>query len=317
MQQKRVPIQERVCRINDVVGINGYRANRDALKQRFVTAHFTLQETPHFLIFSHEGDPTILIHWFAPAAIDAELGHYFIEELKPLGLIEHPQRFGDVFCAIVGSLFPQDVDRAWHLFGSNTLKRYHALLSEAAPSPNSQSPVAVFTSLYRRVCELCVGETLLDAGCSFGLLPLIVAERIPSLTKIVGIDVEDQPFIVTRKIAKERGLSQVQFLHADLLAEEMNTLGHFDTVTLLHVLEHFTENEMYQVLANLTQVAAHRLIIAVPYETGIPESAYGHQQLFTPDKLEGLGRWCIDHFGGGSMAYEDCAGGLLYIDRLS
>lgn len=313
--QKRVPIQERVCRVNDVIGINGYRVKLDSLTQRFTDARFTLHETAHFLIFSQEGNPTIIIHWFSPSAIDAELGHYFIEELKPLSLIEHPQSFGDVFCAVVGSLFPQDVDRAWHLFGTNTLQRYHTLLSQATIPLNSRSPIDVFTSIYRRVCELCRGETLLDAGCSFGLLPLVIAERLPSLTKVVGVDIEDQPFIVTRQLAKERGLTQVQFLHADLLTDDIKTLGSFDTIAVLHVLEHFSENEMYQVLDNLIHLVSQRLIIAVPYETDAPESAYGHRQLFTPEKLASVGSWCVDRFGTGSMVVEECAGGLLYVDK--
>lgn len=314
-QQKRIPIQERSCKVNDVIGINGYRVKRDLLKYRFVEGGFALHETPHFLICTREDNPTIIVHWFAPLAIDAELGHYFLEELKPLGLIEHPQRFGDVFCAIIGSLFPHDLDQAWHLFGSNTLQRYHTRIDQATSLPDCQSPVDVFTSLYRRICELCRGNTVLDGGCSFGLLPLVLAERLPSLTKVVGIDIATEPFGVARRIAEEQHLKQVQFLHADLLSEDVHTLGQFDTVTVLHVLEHFTEDEMYRVLENLLQLVSYRLIIAVPYEIGIPESSYGHQQLFTPDKLARVGCWCVDRWGGGSMVVEECAGGLLYVDR--
>ncbi len=301
--------------MGSVVGINAYRVNRGSLKKHFVEGRYQLHETAHFLVGSHSEASTIVAHWFAPEAIDADLGHYFMKELKPLGMLEQPQNFGDVFGAVVGSLFPQDPHRAWHLFGVNTLQRYHHLLAAPTYSPHCDSPVDVFTTLYRRVCELHVGESLLDAGCSFGLLPLVIAERVPTLTKVVGVDIETDPFTVTRAIAQERHLKSVQFVQADLLANDVNKLGLFDTVTALHVLEHFTEEEMYQVLTHLLQVTSRRLIIAVPYEPGEPETTYGHKQLFSSDKLEAVGQWCIDRLGGGSISSEDCVGGLLVVDR--
>jgi SAM-dependent methyltransferase len=182
-------------------------------------------------------------------------------------------------------------------------------------SPQGDSPIAVFSTLYRRVCELVVGTGFLDAGCSSGFLPLVVAERLPSLTNVVGVDIRPDPFTVARAIAAERHLANVQFAQADLLVPDLSSLGRFDTVTVLHVLEHFSESDMYHVLTNLLKVTDQRLIIAVPYEPGEPEAAYGHEQLFTRSRLEGLGQWCLDQLGAGQFTCEDCAGGLLLIDR--
>ena len=86
-----------------------------------------------------------------------------------------------------------------------------------------------------------------------------------------------------------RHLTNVEFSQGDLLADNFSSLGYFDTVTVLHVLEYFTETDMYLVLANLLKVTSHRLIISVPYEPSEPETAYGHQQLFTRVKLEAVG----------------------------
>ncbi len=238
-----------------------------------------------------------------------------MEELKPLGVLANPQSFGDVFGAVVGSVFPQNPERAWHLFGINTLHRLHQLLAAKIRSSHYDSPVEVFATLYRRVYELHVGESLLDAGCSFGFLPLVIAEQIPALTKVVGVDMHTEPFSVTRAIAEERHLKSVQFAQADLLADEIGAMSSFDMVTVLHVLEHFTETDMYRVLTNLLKITSRRLILAVPYEPGEPEAAYGHEQLFTREKLEAVGQWCIEQWGGGTMHCEDCAGGLLYVDR--
>lgn len=312
---KRVSFRDRAYAMGNVVGVNAYRVNRTSLKHHYTEGGYQISTTPHFLVCSHSEAPTTVVHWFAPEAIDANLGHYFMEELKPLGLLEQPQTFGDVFGAVVMSLSPQDPYRAWHLFGINSLQRYHHLLTEPNSTPRCDLPIDVFTTLYKRVCELLVGESLLDAGCSFGLLPLVMAEHIPSLTRVVGADIETDPFITVRAIAEERHLKSVQFVQADLLTDDVDKLGPFDTITVLHVLEHFTSEEMYQVLTHLLQVTSQCLIIAVPYEPDEPENAYGHKQLFARDKLEVVGQWCIDRLGGGTFSIEDCMGGLLVVTR--
>ncbi|MFL5627521.1 MAG: class I SAM-dependent methyltransferase [Ktedonobacteraceae bacterium] len=311
---KQVPFQERAFPMGNVVGVNAFRISRASLKHRIAEGGYQVHETPHFLVGMQAKTPTLVVHWFSPEAIDADLGQHFIEELKPLGMLEQPQNFGDVFGAVVGSVSPKDPQRAWHLFGTNTLQRYRHLLTTDTSSPHYDSPVDVFATLYRRVCELHVGDSLLDAGCSFGLLPLFVAESIPALTKVVGVDIRTDSFPVTRAIADERHLTNVQFLQADLLVDDLSTIGQFDLVTVLHVLEHFTEDDMYRVLTNLLKVTSHRLIIGVPYEPGEPETAYGHEQLFTRAKLEAVGHWCLEQLGTGYMSCEDCAGGLLIID---
>jgi SAM-dependent methyltransferase len=337
---KKVPFWERAFVAGNFIGVNSYRVNQAALAQLISGNGYHIHETPHFMICTQTHSPTILVHRFAPAEIDADLGHCFMQELKPLGLLAQPQDFGDIFAVVIGSLSPADPQRAWHLFGTNTLQRYHHLLAmESEPSqsdspiavfsatsvlpgqtpggssPQGDSPIYVFSTLYRRVCELVVGTSLLDAGCSFGFLPLVVAERLPSLTNVVGVDIRPDPFPVTRAIAAERRLANIQFTPADLLAGDFTSIGRFATVTALHVLEHFSEEAMYRVLANLLKVTGQRLIIAVPYEPGEPEAVYGHEQLFTRSKLEELGHWCLDQLEDGRATCEDCAGGLLLIDK--
>lgn len=312
-----VPFRERAFVVGGVIGVNAYRINRALLKQRLIEGKYQVLETPHFFLAIRTAVPVMLIHWFAPEAIDADLGRYFMEELKPLGVLKGPQDYGDFFGAVVGSVSPQDFRCAWRLFGINTLQRYNQHLAKGSSSTPCDTPVEVFATLYKRVCELQLGESLLDAGCSFGFLPLVVAEHIPSLTKVLGVDIQTGPFPVTRAIAKERNLTCVQYAQADLLDENISEFGSFDTVTALHVLEHFTETDMYRVLTSLLKVTRRRLIVGVPYELSEPESAYGHEQLFTSDKLAAVGRWCLQQLGGGQLAIEDCAGGLLLVDRRS
>ncbi len=140
-----------------------------------------------------------------------------------------------------------------------------------------------------------------------------MAERFPHLADVVGLDIETDSFPTVRAIAQQH---QVRFLQADLLADEVVALGSFETVLAIHILEHFADIEMYRVLTNLLQLTLHRLVIAVPYEQGVPEVAYGHAQLFTPNNLEAVGQWCLEQLGGqGAMAYKECAGGLLLLER--
>jgi hypothetical protein len=82
-------------------------------------------------------------------------------------------------------------------------------------------------------------------------------------------------------------------------------------------LQLYAANTM-QRYRNLLQITSQRLILAVPYESDEPEIAYGHEQLFSRDKLEAVGTWCLQQLGGqGRITYEDCAGGLLLIERSS
>ncbi len=315
---KRIPIRDRACTIGDLTGINGYHVNRASLKLRFAEGGYILQETPHFLLCTRgKGPSTILVHWLAPSEIDADIGNLFMQELKPLGLLSDAEHFGQVFGVIVCSLSPSNPQGALQLYAANTLQRYLSLLEETnTANPLTESTIRNFAAVYRRVFDLRIGERFLDAGCSFGFLPLLMTERFPFLKDVVGLDIETDSFPTVRAIAQQHQQHQVRFLQADLPADEVVALGHFETVSAIHILEHFADIEMYRVLTNLLQLTLHRLIIAVPYEQGEPEAAYGHAQLFTPNKLEAVGQWCLEQLGGqGTMVYEECAGGLLLIER--
>ncbi len=320
---KKIPIQERSIRVGDMIVVNGYRANRTLLKQRFAEGGYQVHETAHFLLFTREAAPkTILVHWFKPEELHTNLSHHLVVELKPSGIITSNHSLGELMTGIIaGTLYPDDVRRAWNYFGANTLQRLLSLVSSAVTShlPDCGS-LGASATLYQRVFELGVGERFLDAACNGGFFPLVLAERRPFVSEVVGIDLDAEVFRVAQELAEERHLTTVHYVQADLLADDFSTLGMFDTVTALHVLEHFTEEAMYRVLANLLKVASHRLIVAVPYETGDPERAYGHLQLFSRTKLEAVGRWCQEQLHGAArLWYEDIspAGGLLLLERYS
>ncbi len=316
---RKIPIHERSVRVGDVIVVNAYRVNRTLLKRRFAEGNYRAHETPHFLLFTREAEPkTILVHWFKPEEINSNIVHYLVQELKPSSIISHSERLGELLTGIVGgTIFAGDVQRAWNYFGANTLQHLFILASSAVTSSlPDYGTLGTFATLYQRVFELCVGERFLDAACSGGFFPLLLAERIPFVSEVVGVDIDADVFKMAQELAEERHLTNVRYVQADLLADDFSAIGTFDTVTALHVLEHFTEEDMYRVLTNLLKVTAHRLVLAVPYETGEAEVAYGHLQLFSHAKLEAVGAWCIEQLQGtGRMWYEDLCGGLLLIER--
>jgi len=315
---KKVPIQERSVLVGDMIVVNGHGVSQTLLKQRFAEGGYLVQETPHFLLFTRSEAPTtILVHRFTPEEMNADIKHYVVYELKPLGLIQQSSDFGAIFSGVIGSFFPKDAHFAWHEFGAKTLQRFLLFLSTARTPTvfNFYATIGIFANWYQRVCELCVGESFLDAGCESGFLPLIIAERIPFMERIIGVDIRPDLFEVMGEIAQERQMNCVHFVQADLLAGDFTKLGTFDTVTALGVIEHFSEAEMCQVLSNLLAVTKQRLILTVPYEEQ-PEILYEHKQLFTRAKLEATGEWCIQQLqGAGRIWCEDCDGGLLLIER--
>lgn len=317
-QPKKVPLKERALMMGNMIGINALRVNRTLLKQRFSEGGYAIHETDHFLLFTREQAPSIIVaHWFAPETIDANIGGYFIEELKLFGIIECPEDLSNLYGVIVGSLNPLYVRDSWRLYANNTIERYRAMIEDRGTDAGRQ-PMDEFASLYRRVLQLLVGESVLDAGCSFGFLPLLIAEFVPSIKQIVGVDIQTNSFTIVEAIARERQFDQVEFKQADLLSNHFRDFGQFDNVLALHVLEHFNETDMYRVLPHLLKVTKRRLIVAVPYEPGEAESAYGHQQLFTSAKLKNIGQWCVDNCGDvNSVLSEDSIGGLLVIDKQS
>ncbi|MBO0795748.1 MAG: class I SAM-dependent methyltransferase, partial [Ktedonobacteraceae bacterium] len=316
-------LYDRAIPVGEVAVIHGAHLRSRALQRRLRQLGYHVFETPHFLYCRGTKafpvpslKPILLVHWFTPDDLHTNIPHYLVEELKPFGGIPDNRRLGEWMTGIVSSTLPGNVQRAWNAFGANTLQRLLLLVCTAAPEiAPDYGILEASATLYQRVLELSVGARFLDAGCNSGFFALLVAERQPFVEEIIGVDLDPQVFQVAQQMVRTRQLSPVRYVQADLRSDQMATLGLFDTVTALHILEHFTEEDMYRVLAHLLQITKHRLIIAVPYEERLSH-AYDHLQLFSRTKLEAVGTWCLDHLeGAGRLWYEDLAGGLLLIEK--
>lgn len=319
-EMQEIHMRERSVSIGDISVMNGYGLNLRALKKRLLQSGYQIQETPHFL-FCTGGKvlSTVLVHWFAPDDLHTNISRHLVEEMRPFGCIANSMRLGELMTGILGTTLPDHIRRAWNYFGANTLQRLLLLVSTATPDiPPDYGTLEMSATLYQRVLELCAGKRFLDAGCNNGFFDLLLAERRPFVEEVVGVDIDRDVFRVAEELARGRDLTTVRFVQADLLSKDIDQLGPFDTVTALHVLEHFTESDMYRILENLLKVTIHHLILAVPYEE-TPTNAYDHLQCFSHAKLENVGRWCIEQMNGaGRIWCEDQAGGgLLLIERMT
>lgn len=290
-----------------------YQTTRARLAQQ----GFHLEETEHFLV-AHpaDADRVILVHHFRLEEIDNNLVDCLMQELP--SLMTSDRAFGQAMIGVVNSIKPYDPVGAWGLFSLNTLKRFREYLDE----PDMEYPpttIGACATIYRRLFSLKVGKSLLDVGCACAFWPALVAERdLTAHGNIVGVDNRLDAIHLSQHMVALIGNQQVTFFQLDLLSPPfVEALGTFDTVTAIHILEHLPEEQLSLAFEHLLRVTRQRLIIAVPYEME-PTPAYGHEQVFTREKLERWGKWCVDSLGGTAHCWcEEVAGGLLVVDRFA
>ncbi len=289
------------------------------LQQHFLVRGFRVCGTRHFVVCQKSSSRyTVLMHQFRQAELDADLICFIEDELIPFGIIPSAKDFGAVLFAVLASTFslPRDQQIIWQHFCVNTLAKLRDRIVHPSTVPPTISYITPFAAIYRRVFELCVGGSFLDVGCSFGFLPVLIAEHVPG-AHIIGCDNNPDALRFSTDLATISGVRQITFSLQDILDPAILSLGIFNTVTVLHVLEHLSEQEIPVALTHLLQLTEKRLIIAVPYEERA-QRPYGHQQVFTPEKLHGWGRWCINMLGGAGQYWcEDVMGGMLVVERLT
>ncbi|MEO8971774.1 MAG: class I SAM-dependent methyltransferase [Ktedonobacteraceae bacterium] len=295
-----------------------YRPNGlyQTTKARLVHQGFQLAETEHFLFARpFPTDRVILVHRFLPAEIDNNLVDCLMQELPDLMISD--QAFGHAMIGIVTSIKPHDPVSAWGIFSLNTLQRIREYLSEnTAQYP--PTTIGASATIYRRLFSLKVGISLLDVGCACAFWPVLVAERNPDASdRIVGVDNRLTAIHLSQHMATLIDKHNLTFLQLDLLSPQfVEKLGTFDTVTAIHILEHLPEEQLPLAFEHLLAVTHHRLIVAVPFEAKAT-LAYGHEQVFTREKLERWGQWCVESICGTTQyRCEEEAGGLLIIDRI-
>ncbi|MBA2287379.1 MAG: methyltransferase domain-containing protein [Ktedonobacteraceae bacterium] len=284
-------------------------------RARLILQEFQVEATPHFLLaHKPESQWTVVVHRFPLEEVDNNIGHYLMQELTPYGLMESDEAFGSAFVGVINAIAPRSPADAWALFSLNTLRHLQQKLHEPQPQSPEQDAISAFAEIYRRLLSLRTGTSLLDVGCACAFWPILVAEQDPQ-ARIVGIDTRRDAIVLSTSMARLLQCETVAFTQADLLSPELLHLGTFDTVTAIHLLEHIPEDQHLQAFKHLLAVSHSRLIIAVPYEQEATK-AYGHEIVFTREKLEAYGEHCVTMLeGAGRYWCEEVAGGLLVVER--
>jgi 2-polyprenyl-3-methyl-5-hydroxy-6-metoxy-1,4-benzoquinol methylase len=288
-------------------------------KQRLLAQSYLVSETEHFVICRKpSSNRVLLMHLFGQAEINADLICFIEQELPPFGIIPSAQEFGATLFAVLASTFPSPRNQKaiWRRFCLNTLDYLRAQTAQLPiTTPPAVSYIAPFAAIYRRIYELYVGQSLLDVGCSFGFLPVLMAEH-GLAEHITGCDNNPDAVGFSTDLAASTGVQHVTFTLRDVLARNFACIGHYDTVTAIHLLEHLDEKDVPTALTHLLRVTTERLLIAVPYEEKAQE-LYGHRQLFNQEKLQRWGEWCVETLSGNARFWcEEIMGGLLVIERL-
>ena len=278
---------------------------------------YQISKTSHFVICQQPGsDQIILLHTFNQETINADLICFIEDQLASAGLVTSTRAFGVVLFGILASTFPGPRNQLaiWRQFCINTLNRLRSQIMQPSLDLSDISYIAPFATIYRRIAELHIGQSLLDVGSSFGFFPILMFELL-SITCIVACDNNPDILTLATDLASVTDTPNITFMLKDLLATDFGNMGHCDTVTAIHLLEHLSEDEMPQAFDHLLRVTRRRLIISVPYEEQAT-LAYGHQQVFTREKLETWGKWCVEYLQErGHFWCEDVMGGLLVVER--
>ena len=289
----------------------------EEMRSRLIQQGLMVHETPHFLYtIGHKNQPTLLVHRLQAHEVDNNIGYYLMRELAPHGLITSDKDFGSAFIAIVISISPHNPIDAWNIFSLNTLQRLREKLNDLSSSAGEEDFITPFAHIYHRLLELKVGASLLDVGCACAFWPVLVAEHVQAGSeRIVGVDSRRDAIALSNNLATVTNRTYIEFIQVDLLTQEFLQTGTFDTVTAIALLEHIPEEQLPQAFDHLLSVTRRRLIISVPYEEQAT-LAYGHQQVFTREKLEQWGKWCVERLQGqGRFWCEDVMGGLLVVER--
>jgi len=295
---------------------------RDRVAGRLASRGWEARRAAHFTACAGPTGRVVLLHPFTEATIDEDLSPLIAEELGPLGVVSSAQEYGEALFAVVASTCAAaapcptcgrvhvDLPAIWRHYGVNTLRRLRPLVERPPADPASH--VERFAAVYRAVIDRCAGASVLDVGSSLGFLPALLAERRPDLS-VAGCDNRVDAVRCAADLSAVAVGGRATFAVRDVLDPSFTDAGPHDTVTAVHVLEHFTDAQLPVAVANLLRVTARRLIVAVPYEEEV-QPLYGHEQRFTPERLRAWGAWCVQRAGAGAYTCEEVCGGLLVVD---
>lgn len=208
------------------------------------------------------------------------------------------ERFEEAFVACVASAAkdPELPDDAWLAFYRNTLD---ALAGEPEPGGTN----AEMAPVHARARSLVLGEDVLELGCCFGFLSLQLAR---DGHRVTATDLTGGTVDLLTRMAPQLG-ADLETHVADARAVELPD-GCADTVFAVHLVEHLSESDGDEVVAEMLRLARRRVVVAVPFEDE-PNPAWGHVRVFDERVLTRIGERT-----GRSFTVSEHHGGWLVID---
>ena len=246
-----------------------------------------------------------IAHRIGDASIDDSLTGRIDAELFAPGWLSGNDLFERVFTGLILSARQDPLD-AWELFYRNTRMRLAASLDGRGVADIVEG-LDEFAEIYRHVDRLVpTTGSVLEIGSCFGFLALHLASR--HHRRVTASDVSTSTMSLLGALAPRLGIClSTTTLDARTLACPDAS---YDTVVLVHLLEHLDDVEGRKALDEARRVARRTIIVAVPYEE-VATASYGHVRTIRRDDLE---QWALqDPRWRGRV--EDFRGGWLVLDR--
>lgn len=259
--------------------------------------------TPHFEV-GRLGHRIHVVHRLPKSRIDDDLTGLLADELFNPGWVSGADTFERIFSGVVMSSLDDPLD-GWELFYRNTLDRF---LQPPPDMAAAHGTIDDYRPVYQRAVSLVPPGEVLELGCCFGFLSLQLAARDD--VHVVASDVSAGTVSLLDAMRHRLG-ADVRTLVADASRVPLPD-RYVDTVLAVHLLEHLSDADGTEVMAEALRLARHRVVIAVPFEAE-PSVELGHIRVFD---LESLAALAVDLQSGWRATVSAHHGGWLVIDRI-
>ncbi|EGD56712.1 mycofactocin oligosaccharide methyltransferase MftM [Gordonia neofelifaecis] len=242
------------------------------------------------LHWSRERNLLRIAHPYSPADISDAVVVEELTTLVEVGAISGQEEFEATAAEFVGGCADNPRD-GWLGFYANSVRELRA---GAVP----------FSAVHRRARRLLVGESVLEVGCCFGFFALQCASDGFDVT---ATDICAGALDLLDEAARDLGVG-VQTALSDVRSLRFPD-NRFDTVTMIHLLEHLAPVDVDAAIAECCRVARRRVVIAVPYEDEVSPH-FGHRTILRERDLDG---WATRLPGLRTTIFSE-HGGWLVID---
>lgn len=229
-----------------------------------------------------------LVHRFTAADISDDALVAALSLLVDIGALAGQDEFEAAAVQIILSSAPTAVE-AWDAFYDNTLR-------------GLTDGTSAFAPIHRRARSLVTGGSVLEVGSCFGFLAIQLARDGRTVS---ACDLSGGAVSLLHHESRRYGLP-ISSRVADATALSYDDSS-FDTVTLIHLLEHLEADQAVAAIREALRVARRAVVIAVPFEE-TPSEHFGHQQNLATATLR---QWAEEVPHAGAQVFEDHGGWLL------